>query len=64
MDQQIAHVWEEQERTEDVEFDANISFAKMMLSEPVLLGLHKNGFINPSPIQRRAIPLGRGGLGK
>lgn len=51
-------------RTEDVEINDNISFAEMMLSDPVLVGLTKNNFKNPSPIQLKAIPLGRCGMGK
>lgn len=51
-------------RTEDVEIKDNISFAEMMLSDTVLTGLTKNNFKNPSPIQLKAIPLGRCGMGK
>lgn len=52
------------ERTEDVEIKDNISFAEMMLSDAVLIGLTKQNFKNPSPIQLKAIPLGRCGMGK
>lgn len=52
------------ERTEDVEIKDNISFAEMMLSDAVLIGLTKHNFKNPSPIQLKAIPLGRCGMGK
>lgn len=51
-------------RTEDVDIKGNISFAEMMLSDAVLVGLTKNNFKNPSPIQLKAIPLGRCGMGK
>lgn len=51
-------------RTEDVEIKDNISFGKMMLSDAVLTGLTKNNFKNPSPIQLKAIPLGRCGMGE
>lgn len=51
-------------RTEDVEIKNNISFAEMMLSGAVLIGLTKNNFKHPSPIQLKAIPLGRCGMGK
>lgn len=51
-------------RTKDVEIEDNISFAEMMLSDPVLIGLTKNNFKHPSPIQLKAIPLGRCGMGK
>lgn len=54
----------ENERTEDVRIVDNISFAEMMLSESVLAGLSKNNFKYPSPIQLRAIPLGKCGMGK
>ena len=33
----------------------------MMLSEPVLRGLHDSGFERPSPIQLQAIPVGQFG---
>lgn len=51
-------------RSKDVEIEGNISFAEMMLSDPVLIGLTKNNFKNPSPIQLKAIPLGRCGMGE
>lgn len=60
----MSHDWNEKQRTSDVQIDENISFDKMMLSDRVLLGLTKNGFTQPSPIQLRAIPLGISGLGK
>lgn len=50
-------------KTEDVEIKNNVSFSEMMLSSSVLTGLTKNGFVKPSPIQLRAIPLGKTGLG-
>lgn len=49
-------------RTEDVKTDN--TFVDMMLSDAVLSGLTKNNFKNPSPIQLKAIPLGRCGMGK
>lgn len=54
----------EKKRTLDVLIDNNISFTEMMLSESVLNGLSKNNFKYPSPIQLRAIPLGKCGMGK
>jgi hypothetical protein len=36
----------------------------MLLSDVTLKGLHKSGFRKPSPIQLKAIPLGRCGFGK
>lgn len=60
----MAHNWQEKQRTTDVEIESNITFDKMMLSDRVLLGLTKNSFTHPSPIQLRAIPLGISGLGE
>ncbi|KAM4700052.1 putative ATP-dependent RNA helicase DDX20 [Discoglossus pictus] len=37
-------------------------FSSLLLSRPVLEGLEAAGFIKPSPIQSKAIPLGRCGL--
>lgn len=51
-------------RTSDVEISENVPFAKMLLSDRVLAGLAKCGFVNPSPIQLRAIPIGCCGLGE
>lgn len=53
----------ENERTKDVEIVEDISFRDMMLSPRVLAGLTKCNFEKPSPIQLRAIPIGRCGLG-
>lgn len=52
------------ERTKDVETADDVSFQDMMLSPRVLAGLTKCNFLKPSPIQLRAIPIGRCGLGK
>lgn len=49
--------------TKDVEINEDVSFRDMMLSEQVLNGLTKCDFLKPSPIQLRAIPIGRCGLG-
>lgn len=51
------------ERTKDIEFTEDMSFQDMMLSPQVLAGLIKSNFKKPSPIQLRAIPIGRCGLG-
>jgi ATP-dependent RNA helicase DDX20 len=40
---------------------AQVSFADMNLSTPVLRGLTDAGFERPSPVQLQAIPLGRFG---
>lgn len=51
------------ERTKDVEITEDVSFRDMLLSPQVLAGLTKCDFVKPSPIQLRAIPIGRCGLG-
>ncbi len=56
----------EKSRTSDV-FSAeseSISFENFLLSSPVLEGLKRSGFKRPSPIQLKAIPVGRLGFGK
>ncbi|CAH8485473.1 unnamed protein product [Schistosoma turkestanicum] len=40
----------------------NTLFVDLQLSTPVLHGLHDAGFIRPSPVQVKAIPLGRLGM--
>ncbi|XP_018650357.1 hypothetical protein Smp_171180 [Schistosoma mansoni] len=40
----------------------NIHFKDLQLSTPVLHGLYDAGFIRPSPVQVKAIPLGRLGM--
>lgn len=54
---------DERVRTADVEFDPSLRFEQMFLSEAVVRGLTRNNFVRPSPIQARAIPLGKLGLG-
>lgn len=39
-------------------------FGSLLLSAPVLEGLKAAGFLRPSPVQLKAIPLGRCGLGE
>uniref|UniRef100_A0A8D8G4L5 RNA helicase n=1 Tax=Culex pipiens TaxID=7175 RepID=A0A8D8G4L5_CULPI len=53
---------DERVRTADVEFDPSLRFEQMFLSEAVVRGLTRNNFVHPSPIQARAIPLGKLGL--
>ncbi|XP_055533687.1 uncharacterized protein LOC129723474 [Wyeomyia smithii] len=53
---------DERERSADVEFDRSLQFSSMFLSEQVLRGLTRNNYIHPSPIQARAIPLGKLGI--
>lgn len=55
---------EETQKSNDVEITEDTSFRDMMLSDQVLAGLTKCNFVKPSPIQLRAIPIGRCGLGK
>jgi len=52
------------QRTSDVhQTESEIAeFSSLLLSEKVLKGLEKNGFVNPSPIQLNVIPLGKFGL--
>ena len=50
-------------RTKDVELKENLSFDELLLNKSVLDGLKDAGFLKPSPIQFKAIPLGRLGLG-
>lgn len=64
MARQIAHVLEDKPRTQDVFINEDIDFTGMLLSELTLKGLYKSGFRKPSPIQLKAVPLGRCGFGK
>ncbi|XP_005097858.1 uncharacterized protein LOC101848815 [Aplysia californica] len=58
----VAHRLKEKERTHDVLITESVDFAGLLLSKPVLEGLNNAGFEMPSPIQLKAIPLGRCGL--
>lgn len=64
-DAKPAHSLLKKKRTSDVlsSENANVDFASLMLSPPVEKGLTSAGFERPSPIQLKAIPLGRCGLG-
>ncbi|CAJ1085070.1 probable ATP-dependent RNA helicase DDX20 [Xyrichtys novacula] len=57
-----AHDIETRRRTDDVLLSEGIDFCSLLLSQPVLEGLSAAGFQKPSPIQLKAIPLGRCGL--
>ncbi|KAJ8015895.1 hypothetical protein DPEC_G00001300 [Dallia pectoralis] len=57
-----AHDIEKRKRTDDVLLSDGIDFTSLLLSQPVLDGLEASGFHKPSPIQLKAIPLGRCGL--
>lgn len=58
-----AHRLNEKNRTTDVLTDDQVDFRSLLLSHHVLNGLIDAGFEKPSPIQLKAIPLGRCGLG-
>lgn len=52
-------------KTADIKIDEQgVDFASFMLKEPILKGLKKANFVRPSPIQLKAIPIGRLGMGK
>ena len=50
-------------RTLDIQLKERITFEEFGLPKPLTDGLKSAGFIQPSPIQLKAIPLGRLGLG-
>ena len=60
----IAHTIKEKSRTDDVIITDNVDFSSLLLSKSVSQGLTNSGFYKPSPIQLKAIPLGRCGLGE
>ncbi|XP_069798060.1 probable ATP-dependent RNA helicase DDX20 [Narcine bancroftii] len=59
-----AHCIDQRKRTGDVLLDEaeRVDFGALLLTQPVLEGLREAGFERPSPIQLKAIPLGRCGL--
>ncbi|KAF3696963.1 putative ATP-dependent RNA helicase DDX20 [Channa argus] len=57
-----AHDIDRRKRTDDVLLSEGIDFSSLLLSQAVLDGLCAAGFQKPSPIQLKAIPLGRCGL--
>ncbi|XP_043102127.1 probable ATP-dependent RNA helicase DDX20 [Puntigrus tetrazona] len=57
-----AHELRSRSRTDDVLINEGVEFSSLLLSKPVLEGLSASGFQRPSPIQLKAIPLGRCGL--
>ncbi|XP_068191437.1 probable ATP-dependent RNA helicase DDX20 [Antennarius striatus] len=57
-----AHDITTRSRTDDVLLSDGIEFSSLLLSQAVLDGLSAAGFHKPSPIQLKAIPLGRCGL--
>lgn len=59
----MAHVFAAGERTKDVISNELATFESLLLPHMILDGLKTNGFEKPSPIQLRAIPVGRCGFG-
>lgn len=59
-----AHRFGDRRRTTDVLTEETLDFSGLMLSSAVLEGLKSAGFERPSPIQLKAIPLGRCGIGE
>lgn len=57
------HLSKSKPRTKDIEPDENVTFDDLFLSQSILDGLKKASFFKPSPIQLKAIPLGKLGLG-
>ncbi|KAJ8944247.1 hypothetical protein NQ318_013658 [Aromia moschata] len=49
-------------RTKDVITEGNVTFESLLLNGDVLKGLEQSGFRKPSPIQVKAIPIGRCGF--
>eukprot|EP01134_Creolimax_fragrantissima_P007899 CFRG7899T1 len=49
-------------RSEDVALKEDVTFESLLLTPTVLKGLHRAGYVRPSPIQLQAIPLGRCGI--
>ena len=59
----VAHdLSSERLRSADVKCEEDVTFASLHLSEAVAAGVAAAGFLRPSPIQLRAIPLGRCGV--
>ncbi|XP_031557944.1 probable ATP-dependent RNA helicase DDX20 [Actinia tenebrosa] len=56
------HKFSAKERTTDVWTEEQVDFESLLLSPLILKGLTDSGFEKPSPIQLKAIPLGRCGL--
>lgn len=54
---------EERKRTKDVIIDEDIDFTHLQISEEIMKGLNDAGYKKPSPIQLKAIPLGKSGAG-
>jgi len=63
MAQYIAHDINKKQRTSDIKIEGDVTFFQMGLPRDILDGLMSAGFQKPSPIQLKAIPSGRLGLG-
>lgn len=59
----MAHDIVKKERTKDILIKENYNFDSLLLSSGISQGLKDAGFIKPSPIQLKAIPFGKCGLG-
>ncbi|KAG5309443.1 DDX20 helicase, partial [Acromyrmex insinuator] len=62
MAQYIAHDINKKQRTNDIKIEEDVTFFQMKLPRDILDGLMSAGFQKPSPIQLKAIPLGRYGF--
>lgn len=51
------------ERTQDVQLNEKVTFEDLNLRKAVIEGLRNAAYLQPSPIQLKAIPLGKLGLG-
>ena len=51
-------------RTRDVLINEDLKFDSLLLKKSVLDGLRRIGFKRPSPVQLKAIPYGKCGLGR
>lgn len=60
----VAQRFDQKARTADVIINEEATFASLLLHPSVQQGLTLAGFERPSPIQIKAIPLGRCGCGK
>lgn len=58
-----AHDTNKKSRTNDIKIQENVTFLEMGLSENIMDGLSFAGFQKPSPVQLKAIPIGRCGFG-
>nr|CAH7754401.1 unnamed protein product [Callosobruchus chinensis] len=58
----LAHSLDEGARTRDVLTNEEITFDSLLLPNHIFEGLKQNGFRKPSPIQLKAIPVGRCGF--